>query len=63
MQSECQKMIQNGEACECHPVESAVMIEAMESIVQAAAVRAIQALARQILDDELVLSEEILEVK
>lgn len=49
--------IHKGEPCPHHPVESAAIVAAMQQVVRDLTVKTIKKLARQLLDDELVLSE------
>lgn len=56
--------ISQGDPCPCHPEASAIMIEVMKKVVQEYLVpKVLKQLIRQIIDDELVLSEEIITEK
>lgn len=52
--------VSHGKLCPCHPAESAIAVAVLEKVVQDLIVKSIKELARSFIDDELVLSEEVI---
>jgi hypothetical protein len=51
----------NWKPCPCHPEESEVAFAIAKKVIHKYIVKSLQKLARQIVDDELILSESIIE--
>jgi hypothetical protein len=54
------KYVSEGRTCPCHPLESALALEILKKAVDALVVKMLKQLARELLDDQLVLGEEII---
>jgi len=48
------------QACPCHPEQSAAVIETLHAYMQELCVRSLTKLGRQFIDDELILSQEVI---
>ena len=55
-----EEYISKGNPCPCHPAESTIAVEALKTVMQEAVTKAVKTLAREYVDDEIVLSEEII---